>query len=647
MLTAFRRFSKSWIAVVLFVLLIASFAVFGISDVFTGRMDNWVVKAGDRTIGSIEFKRRFDLQRRQLEEQNGPIPLEMAAANGLDRQVLAAVASQEALSAMIERAGIRISDAALAAELRKNTSLFNQVTGQFDQEIYTARLQEQGLTPAVYEGFIRDEKAAQQLVSALAFGLRAPRISTAWIGAYALEERDVSLFMLDQNMVPRPAAATEAELEAFLKANAARFTRPELRTLTVVTFDPAAVTAPATIDPAEVRKRFDFRKETLAKPEARTFVQISAADAAQATTISQRLNKGEEPLAVALALKRPITTLADRPRSAIPDARLAQAVFSLTPGQASGPVDAQLGYVVVKLTGVTPGVEADFDTVRPQIEAEIRAQAIQDQLDAQIEAYETAHTAGMNLPAAAAKAGAKLTTIGPVSAQGTGETGQPVAGANPTVLKTAFEIPVGSDSDVQDAAAAGGMAYAVRVERSIPPLLPKVVEIRPLLEQLVAARKTMEALTARAEALRERVAKGEPISAVAAAAGAQVATIRGMTRLRASQDPSVAQSMPQDLLEHMFEEKPGSAFIADAGPPRVIVAKLDAVRNGQLNEMARIIESQRPQLTAQIFRDMQEQVQSRAATAMKARTDLARARTAIGVDPDMAARIDGKPAPKG
>lgn len=650
MLAAVRRFTKSWIAIGILGLLIISFAVFGISDVFTGAVNQWVVKTGDRTVSSTEFRRMFDEQRRQMEQQRGPITIEDAVTNGLDQQMLAAVASQESMSAIIERAGVRISDAQVAAELRTMSALFNQVTGQFDQEIYLQRLAEQSLTPAQFERSIRDQKAAEQLVSALAFGLRAPRIATAWIGAYALEERDLSMFALDPSMVPRPAPATDAEMETFLKENAARFTRPELRTLTVVDFDPAGLGDTATIDPAEVRKRFEFRKETLGSPETRTYVQISAADAAQAAQISQRLAKGEDPAAVAKALNRPITTETARPRSAIPDAAIAQAVYGLSAGQASGPVKAQLGLVVLKLNAVTLASEPDFETERPRIEAEIRAQHAEDVIATQIEAYEAAHSSGMSLPAAAAKAGAKVRTVGPVTAQGAGENGAPVAGVTPAMLTAAFSTNVGADSDIQDVEGGGG--FAVRVERSIPPLLPKAADLKPVLSELVAARKTMEAINARAEALRERIAKGETVAAVAASAGATVGTIKAMNRMRASQDPQVAQTMPQALLMRMFDAKAGEVFTVDIGAPRVLVAKLDAVRTGDRAQMAQITEAQRPQLTAQIFRDMQEQLQSQATTIMKARTNLASARNALGVDPDFAARVDGKApaapaAPKG
>ena len=644
MFAAIRALSKSWFAVVLFTLLIVAFALFGIQDVFKGAVDNWVIKAGSRTVSSAEFKRRFDTQKRQLEQQNGPISIEVAAMNGLDQQMLKAIAAQEAFAALIAKAGIRVSDVQVAAQLRKNPALFNPVTGQFDDQIYAERLGEQGLTPPVFENLIRDEIAADHILSGLVTGLRAPRIYTAWIGAFALEARDISLFTVDPSMVAQPAAATDAELETFLKANAARFTKPELRTLMVVDFNPAGLEAQAVVDPAEVQKRFDFRKDTLSKPETRTLLQISAADAAQAAAIAARLAKGEDPAAVAKALNRPLTTLANRPKSALPDAKIAETAFSLKDGQSSGPINAQLGYVVLKQISTTPGTTADLATEKVKIEAEIRSQFAQDKLDEQIQAYDMAHSGGMSLAAAAAKAGVKVVTIGPVTAQGVNEAGMPVPAANQALLKAAFALAAGQDSEVEDAGA--GASFAVRVDKVIPASLPPMADIKPLLQQLWAARKTMDAVNARAVALSERVTKGETIAAVAASAGATVATIKDLNRLRASQDPQISQAIPRDLLEKMFGVKPGETFVADAGPPRVIVAHLDAVRPGPVNQVAQVIESQRPQLTQQIIRDMQGQVQARALTAMKTRTDLVRARNAIGIDPDLAAKADGKPAPK-
>lgn len=644
MLANIRAFSKSWLVGGLMLLLVVAFAVTGMNDVFTGAVDNAVVSAGSHKVDANEFKRRFDDQKRELEQQNGPISPEMILAGGLDIQVLRGIAGEQSVAEMARRMGIRASDSQIAAELQKSQGLFNPVTGKFDPEIYAQRLAEAGLTPAIYESMLRDGIANQHLLTGLAIGFRAPRIYAASIGTFAVEQRDLAFFIVDPGMLPRPAAPTDAELNAFMQQNAARLTKPEYRQISLVEFNPAGLAAQAVIDPADVQKRFEFRKDTLSKPETRSFAQISAADAAQGATIAARLAKGEDPAAVARELKRPIANMMDRPRSALTDPKIAEAAFSLKPSQSSAPISAGLGVVVLKLISVTPGQAVDFATEKPKIEEEIRTKFAEDKVGDQVQAFDAAHAAGASFAASAAKAGVTVRLIGPVSAQGASLDGAPVQGVTADMLKTAFATSGGADSEIQEAGA--GVSYAVRVEKIIPPALPPMAEIKPILTQAYIARKTMEAVTARADALAERIRKGEAIEAVASSAGATVQRISNLDRLRATQDPNIAKTVGNEILGKMFGVKSGEVFTADAGPPRIAVAKLQAVRAGDAATAGRVAESQRSALSQQLFQGVQAGAQAYALKKVKTRTDLARARTAIGIAPEQAEAADAAAASK-
>ena len=50
MLSATRKFAKSWVAAVLIGLLVISFAIFGINDAFNGNYTDDVIKAGSRAL---------------------------------------------------------------------------------------------------------------------------------------------------------------------------------------------------------------------------------------------------------------------------------------------------------------------------------------------------------------------------------------------------------------------------------------------------------------------------------------------------------------------------------------------------------------------------------------------------------------------
>ena len=147
MLTALRTFSKSWVAAILIGLLILSFAVWGVNDVFTTNMGDEVVRAGSRVISSSEFQREYSQAKEQAEQRSGqPITPEMASANGLDRSVLSGVATREAYSEMISRMEIRPSDELIVTEIEKIPTFFDQISGRFDRAVFDQRLGEAGLT---------------------------------------------------------------------------------------------------------------------------------------------------------------------------------------------------------------------------------------------------------------------------------------------------------------------------------------------------------------------------------------------------------------------------------------------------------------------------------------------------------------------
>ena len=134
MLSATRAFAKSWVAAVLIGLLIVSFAVFGINDVFKGNLGDAVISVGSRKVTTADFKREFDSYKSRMEQQMGqPIPLEVAAENGLDRQVLSGVATREAFAELLSRSGIRPSDSLIVSGINKIPAFFDQVSGRFDK----------------------------------------------------------------------------------------------------------------------------------------------------------------------------------------------------------------------------------------------------------------------------------------------------------------------------------------------------------------------------------------------------------------------------------------------------------------------------------------------------------------------------------
>jgi peptidyl-prolyl cis-trans isomerase D len=110
-------------------------------------------------------------------------------------------------------------------------------------------------------------------------------------------------------------------------------------------------------------------------------------------------------------------------------------------------------------------------------------------------------------------------TTAPITAQGADETGRPLPGLTPDVLKTAFALSSGGESELIEIGK--GEYYAVKVEKVIPAALPPLDSIKPQLTQVWLQNEMGKRMQAKADALAARVKKGESLDAVAASAGDQ------------------------------------------------------------------------------------------------------------------------------
>ncbi len=635
MLATIRRFAKSPWATGLMALLVMSFAVFGIRDVFnSGAVGDAVVKVGDRKITSTQFRAMFDRYLQGIAQQNGgkAISIQDAAAQGLDARALSEVAYEESVGALVTHLGVRPSDKLVADELGKAQRFRDPLTGKFDTKAYKAFLAENHTSADEIEGSIRDQIGQQHLLTALVAGIQAPFAYTAVQAAYNGETRSFSYVALTPNMVPTPAPPTDAELQAFMKANAAAFQRPEVRTVSLVRFSAAQLAPTVVLDPKDVQKRFDFEKDSLSTPEKRSLVQIPLKAAADGPAVVARLQKGEDPSVVAKSLGVQAVLLTDSPATAVPDRAVADAAFAMKPGEARA-VAGALGPAVVKVFAVTPGKAVTLDEARPKIEQEARLAAAAAKAQDLARKYDDAHAGGANLHDAAAKAGVPVTPLPPFTAQGTEAAGQRVP-APEKLVSTAFALAPGADSDVLQAAP--GEFYAIRLEKVDPAAPVPLDAVRGPLSQRLTLGKLATALQAKADALTAQAKKDGNLDGVARSVGASVQHATGVTRAAASQ-PNAA--FGPRLLGAVFGGKPGSVVVA---PDKLtmVVARVDQVASAPVPVLMAASQAARGQATLGLYDDVASHAREAARTEMKPRVDAKLARSALGLG-------DAPPAPGG
>ena len=642
MLAAIRAFAKSWVAQVLIGLLVVSFSVWGVRDVLHPKFSNDVVTAGQHSTSPNEFKRMFEGMRQQAAQQNGgqDVSISEAVAAGLDQRALTEVEAADAFAEYLRKIGLIPAPQLILNQLRQQPGFFNAL-GQFDKETYQDKLASVGLTPPQYESLMADDIAQNQMASGLAAGLKTPDIYGAVIASYELESRNVSYLILNPKSVPPPAAPTDAQLQALINQNAAALTRPEMRTISLVRFSAKAIAPSMPVDEAAVQKLYAFRKDSLSQPEKRSLVEFSTRDTAKAVAIAQALKAGQDPDAVGKSSGVAPIAIADKPQGGIVDPTVAQAAFAAQDGQVVGPIASGLaGYAVIKLTKITPATAPTLDSLRPQLEADAKTDAAIQKVFDGVKKYGDVHDSGASLADSAKAAGVTPLAVGPVTAQGADLTGQPAKGVDPKMLKEAFSLPQGGESEMEDEG--NGEYFALRVEKISPPSLPTLAEIKPQLTQAYMQQALGKALADKANQLVQAIRKGETFDAAAASANVKAGVLNGITRAALQQ----GKQIQSDMIESIFSAKKGEVFDGSVSQVQVMVARIDDSHPAAGADVARATAGQGPAIAKEIFQDMGDAVRAVAVSTIKPEGDIAAARQAIGVSAEDLPK-NGAPAKRG
>ena len=629
MITLFREFTKSWFFKGLMVLLVASFALFGLRDVFGKMGGDDVVTAGTRKITANEFKNDFDRYKQNYSQQNQgqSINPDDFVASGDHVKMLNELADQIAFSAWLDSIGVKPSAKMIVAEIAKIPAFFNSVTGRFDKDTYRQRLAENQMTEKMLEDSIADEIASQQYLTASVAGFKAPRIYAASQAAMTLQNRDASIFVINEKNVAVPAPPTDADITAFYNSRLEQLKMPELRQASVVRFAPDSYLKSITIDEAAVRKLYDARLKTLATPETRSFVVVTTQSQGDANAVSAALKSGQTPEAAAKAHKGQVVNYDQKRQTDVPDAKIATTAFSLKTGETTDAVQGTLGYAVIRMGDIKTGATPSYESVHAELAQEYVKEQAANRVNKDSNTFSDAIRAGKDFEATAKALGLTVVKLEPMTAQG--QTNNPQANYSKftPLVKAIYDLPsAGSASDVEELG--DGQYFAVRLDAVKPAGAPPLAQIKGELAQYWMAEKVTGLVQAKADEALARLKKGESFAAVAASLNAPIKPLNGLNRAMVQQS-----GLPQALAGRIFGGQANENFTVPLNQVNIAVGHIDAIHQADAQQANSMSTAIRGQMTQSIQRDIALTTRSAARTVVKTQIYPNTAVVALGVTP--------------
>jgi peptidyl-prolyl cis-trans isomerase D len=535
MLRGIRKASSNWLgkavmAVVMGVLIV-SFAVWGIADIFKGFGQSSLAKIGKTEITTEQFRQIYTERLQQLGRSFGrPLTSEQARAFGLDRQVLQQTIADAALDEEARRMGLAQSQEETMRLIYGDPN-FKGLGGKFDPQRFQATIRQFGYTEQRYLAEQRRLGLRRQIAATVSAGVEPPKVLIDAMTRFQNEQRSMEYVKLDAAQAGTIDPPSPEALAAYFEDRKTQFRAPEYRKLSFVVISPEEIGKWIEVTDEDAKKIFEQNRDRLGTQEKREVSQMVFPNEGEAQAARARITSGTsfDDVAKERNLNLADVDLGMITKSAIIDPAIADAAFALPSGEVSQPIQGRFGVALVKIGKIEAGSMPTFESVAAQVKKELATERARAKVSDIQNKMEDERSGGANVVEASQKLGLTAVTIDAVDRSGRKPDGQPVANIprGLDVVSQAFNSDVGVDNEPIQFA--GGYAWydvlGITPSRERP-----LDEVRSQVEAKWREDQISNKLRAKATEMVQKVEQGGSLATEAAAVGSKVETATGFRR---------------------------------------------------------------------------------------------------------------------
>ena len=531
-----RKASSNWlgktIMAVVMGVLIVSFGIWGIADIFRGFGQSTLATIGHTEISINEFRQLYTDKLQQIGRQFGrPLTTDQARAFGIDRQVLQQTIAEAALDEQARRLGLGQSDAETMRVIFSDPN-FKGVNGNFDPQRFQAVIRQFGFTEQRYIADQRKVSLRRQIAGTISAGLEPSKAMIEALSRFQNEQRNIEYVKLDAAQAGTIDPPSPEALAAYFDDHKAQFRAPEYRKIAFVAITPDEIGKWTDVSDDDAKKLFEQRRDRLGTPEKREVSQMVFPECG-------RSRRGAQPDRLRIVVRRsrqgartqslPTSISAWSPNRKSSIRRWRDAAFSLPTGDVSQPVQGKFGVALVKVGKIEAGAEPKYEDFAADLKTEIAVERARTKVAELRDKMEDERGGGASVTEAAQKLGLAAVTIDAVDRSGRTPNGQPAAGipVGLDIVSQAFNSDVGVDND--PISFKGGYVW-YDVLGITPSRERNLDEVKDQVEARWHDDQIMSRLKTKATEMVQKLDQGGKLADEAATAGLKVETASGFKR---------------------------------------------------------------------------------------------------------------------
>jgi len=460
-----RRGAARTFGLILVGLLVVSFAIWGIADVFRGYGQQTLIRVGDTEISAQDYLRTQQEVLRAMSQQAGrALSLQEARAAGLDARVMERLIGGAAVDTHAKHLGLGISNDALLGQIMKDPN-FQGPDGKFNPVAFQGVLRNLGMSEAGYLYTMREQNLRRQLLSTIGKVVKSPKALIDALNRFNEERRVLNYVLVPASAAGEVPAPTDKQLKQYYNNNKAKFTQPEYRKVGVLAVTPETVKDKVNITDADLRAAYEAEKDKLGRPERRHVQQIALPTMAAAKATYDKIKSGTDFVAAAkeVGLSQSDIDLGKVTRDELADPAIAAEAFKLDKDVVSEPIKGKLGsFAIIRVTEIDPGKTPTFEEAKGDIEKEMLKDRASGAIFDLHDRIEDELAAGSTLAETADKLKLDYQVIDQVDREGRKPDGSTVKLPDQKeLLNAAFATEAGVENDPIDARGEGVIWYEV------------------------------------------------------------------------------------------------------------------------------------------------------------------------------------------
>lgn len=504
-------------------LLVLAFAVWGVNDIFVPGVRNAVISVSDKSVSTRDFDRDLKAELRRIAAERGEgLTNEQAYQQGVHRKLIDDYKLRLAIEKDADDLGIGVNRRDAKAYIESFPAFQSSITGQFDRNKLLQAIGglNNGYSVKQFEADMLRDLRREQTTEAIVGGIQAPSGYATRFFDFVSEQRKATILTLNKDAVPTPETPDDATLQAFVDANAVRYTAPEYRKITMIRLEPQNYLPDLEVTEAEIREEFDRRvaRGDLGTKASRDVIILSASDEATAKVAAERLAAGETPelIAASLGLLSP-----DRfngiAKGTMTDSSTDDLAFSLAQGEATSGQNSLGGWEAVYVPTVTAATSPQFNAMERELRQAIGVDKAKEQIFDIRDSVEPMLIEGRTLEEIADELNLAMESYDFIDRSGatrdglrmTGSANIPGLAMDDELLREIFTQDIGFDTDLF--ATIHGGAAAFRVIDVVDSQVRPLEDIRDSVITAWTADQIQTALNARGIALAAELRDGKTL----------------------------------------------------------------------------------------------------------------------------------------